>query len=485
MACDRLVAFARNLGASVTNLLRADEGVVFAYVALALPIIVGFVGLAVDVGGLYFEQRRMQVVADEAAAAGRFGLTSGMSAPLAGKAVAGRNGYTTGVAINCASGCDGRITSTSPRAGDAGAVQAVVTRARPAWLSRLSGRTSYTVVATALVTAAPSGPVCILALGTGAKDANGCTTGSAFNLNGNVTFGSDSCGVAVNSGSAPAADFKGNSINAYGGLDVCGAVSRNNNLTLQQASNLGSQHATSDPYSGATLTWLQGLSTTFPNIASSTKDVNSSTSNPGTYRNLTAGTVTASNGTFSFSGSINSGTTINGSGSANIKVATMSGGTIDAGGTSSVYIDSFNGGTLQNGIFYVNNISGSVTTSNATVVLLKSANFSGGDAPRFSAPFSDATKPNYGIAITSPTADATSGSCKSKLCMTGSSTFALTGALYFPIDASTVNLQGTASNCAQVIASVVNLGGNVKLGRKDCNLKNITGAVPGYPMLVE
>ena len=49
---------------------RLEAGQVLMTVALTLPVLVGFLGLAVDVGSLYFHKRNMQTASDAAALGG-------------------------------------------------------------------------------------------------------------------------------------------------------------------------------------------------------------------------------------------------------------------------------------------------------------------------------------------------------------------------------------------------------------------------------
>src|SRR6516164_3968761 len=57
--------------------LRADEGQALVTVALALTVLLGFTGLAVDMGVLRYEKRLQQTAADAAAIAGASNLPFG------------------------------------------------------------------------------------------------------------------------------------------------------------------------------------------------------------------------------------------------------------------------------------------------------------------------------------------------------------------------------------------------------------------------
>ena len=81
---------------------RDDRGQTIMLVALALPILLGFVGIATDLGSLFKDRRTIQTAADAAAIAGALNLSSGNWSSAA-KAASGTNGFT-----------DGRAACTSP-----------------------------------------------------------------------------------------------------------------------------------------------------------------------------------------------------------------------------------------------------------------------------------------------------------------------------------------------------------------------------------
>jgi len=58
----------------VTN-LRDESGQALVVTALVVPIMVGCIALAVDMGVLYHEKRNLQIAADAAALAGAVGLS--------------------------------------------------------------------------------------------------------------------------------------------------------------------------------------------------------------------------------------------------------------------------------------------------------------------------------------------------------------------------------------------------------------------------
>ena len=89
----RLSAILRN---RFREILRARDGAVLVYLALAMPVMVGVIGLSVDVAGWQAQKRQLQTIADAAAVAGALErLRSGTAASVEPAALidAQRNGY--------------------------------------------------------------------------------------------------------------------------------------------------------------------------------------------------------------------------------------------------------------------------------------------------------------------------------------------------------------------------------------------------------
>lgn len=86
-----------------------DRGQVVIMTALAIPVLIGFLALAVDIGVLFVAKRNVQIAADAAAMGAAMDYLyngSVTSAQNAGQADAVRNGFTNGVGgvgvtINC------------------------------------------------------------------------------------------------------------------------------------------------------------------------------------------------------------------------------------------------------------------------------------------------------------------------------------------------------------------------------------------------
>ena len=77
------------------RLHRDERGQTILLVALSLPVLIGFIGIATDVGILFKDKRTMQTAADAAAIAGALNYNNGATAwKAAARAAATANGFT-------------------------------------------------------------------------------------------------------------------------------------------------------------------------------------------------------------------------------------------------------------------------------------------------------------------------------------------------------------------------------------------------------
>src|SRR5258706_5837945 len=88
------------MGRHLTKSLRRDKnGYVLVTSSLSILVLLGFVGLSVDVGYLQFEKRRIQSAADAAAQGAAFQLASGATQDTAKTEAqydSAKNGFTDG-----------------------------------------------------------------------------------------------------------------------------------------------------------------------------------------------------------------------------------------------------------------------------------------------------------------------------------------------------------------------------------------------------
>jgi Flp pilus assembly protein TadG len=264
---DRARAMLRRLG--------ADRGGFSAVLtALALTILIGFIGLGIDVGVWQWLQRDMQEAADHAAFAAASEFSGSASSIQNGLAVAinglGLNGATftanagntpssacyTSAANNTLKICVDNLLSTG--AYNNLAWQVVISQPRPMWFSRILFSQSGTISASAIATPSSNqGHPCAMALSSNAQ--------GAFTVNGNSSSGSadatfTNCDVTAASTATNAVEaINGAAVSALhlytnGGEYVDSGSSINPAQgTTQNQSNVGGGNEFQDPY-GSSLT---------------------------------------------------------------------------------------------------------------------------------------------------------------------------------------------------------------------------------------
>lgn len=139
-----------------------ERGQTIMLVALSLPIILGFVGMATDVGSLFMDKRQMQTAADAGALAGAaaLNLASG-NITTAARAATAANGYThgsNGVTVNVN---NGPTWPTSEYHLVPNYIEVTVVKAEPTIFLALFGHSNVTVAARAVATNQAPGNGCI------------------------------------------------------------------------------------------------------------------------------------------------------------------------------------------------------------------------------------------------------------------------------------------------------------------------------------
>lgn len=245
-------AAARALAARARRFGRDREGGVLVMAALVSAGVLGFAGLAVDVGRWQLARRNLQGVADQAAYSAAVAVQAGKSATTEAKAVAATHGIVDGaggasVAVNVP-------PASGSRAGESGAVEVILRRAQTAMLSGLLLPSAPTVSARAVALVGSSG-ACVMALDPSISKAIKVSGGSIVN--------SGDCNVYADSASTDAVDLSGGSSltarNAYivGNYQVSGGSS----LNAIDALKTGVPPA-ADPYAARTMPSYSGCSKT-------------------------------------------------------------------------------------------------------------------------------------------------------------------------------------------------------------------------------
>src|SRR5215472_14239951 len=186
-----------------------EAGQALLLTAAALVVLLGFVGLGVDMGVVRYEKRLQQTAADAAAIAGATNLGYG-GVQTGAQNASGSNGFTdnTGGGACAAPPTNlgvGQVTvticngpSTGPHAGDANYVEAWVSAGQPTYFMKIFGVNVQTITARAVATnfvGATNGTSnynCLTTLGRPTASIEGT------NNNGHATLNATTCGIADN-----------------------------------------------------------------------------------------------------------------------------------------------------------------------------------------------------------------------------------------------------------------------------------------------
>ena len=389
--------------------------------ALSILVLGGFLGLAVDVGYLQYQKRRIQSAADAAAQGAAIQLgakASNDTATTEGKYDSGKNGFTDGangvtVTINIPPHSGNYTTKTST-------AEAIVKQSNPTYFMRLFDIGSVTVAARSVATVGNS-PNCIYALDPSIQD--------AFLASGGTTTVNAGCGIYVNSSNTKGLEGTG------------GACIDATNVNLVQSENDGqfptcagwptpnySQRVVTDPLAYLTAPTVPGTCD-YTNYTA----VNGATLSPGTY----CGGIT-----------VQGGITVH----LNTGLYILNGGGLTVSGASNL-ISNTGGVTFDN-------------TSSAGHSY-NSVNISGGSSTNLFAP-TDPTNPLAGILFFDRT-----GTSNDKEAISGGSGANFTGAIYFPH--SEVDYTGgsaAAGDWTIIVADKVVFSGGSSLGKDFSNYAN-------------
>jgi Putative Flp pilus-assembly TadE/G-like len=179
---------------------RDERGQTLILVALSLPLLIGFVGIATDVGALFKDKRTLQTAADAAAIAGALNYNYGSTAwKAAAKAASAANGFTDG--------SNGVIVKTptmptwpsSNYYNKSGYIEVTITKPEPTIFLALFGFSSVTVQARAVAGLGP-GSTCVYTVG---------STGNDVNVSNGANLAFTGCGLLDDSDSANALTVSG------------------------------------------------------------------------------------------------------------------------------------------------------------------------------------------------------------------------------------------------------------------------------------
>jgi len=199
---------------------RNQKGAVVALFAVMLPAFIGALGLAIDTGATYEQNRRMQTAADAGALAAAQEIKAENWGGVTNAALGGaaQNGFEPspdlGVGVDVY-----RPPITGVFKGDGEYVEVIVTEPQPLYFMRLFKDTPDDIRARAVAGTSPS-DTCLLV-----KNAH---DQSSFDVGGNATVRLKDCGVTVNSDSSRAAINNGSGILEASAVSIVGGYDGDN-----------------------------------------------------------------------------------------------------------------------------------------------------------------------------------------------------------------------------------------------------------------
>lgn len=314
------------------QVLADERGDVLLLGAVGMVAIVAFAGLAIDVGQMRLDKRRLQAAADAAAMAGALeisncsGTAHCTNMQNAAKQALVENGFSasgitvvtqcgsssaTGVILTLNNGpCALGSKTNDPNYGDTNYVEAQVSQPQAMTFARVLGINSYRVSARGEA-GQGSSQYCLYTDASNTSKTGGVA--NALLINGTATL-TATCGIMDDSGASPALILNGGDKVTATSFDVVGSIINNGSNTVSPTPSTGAS-PTGDPLSYLTPPSTGGcLQSNY--IANS----GSVTLNAGTYCGTTifngGVTVTFNPGTYVFTGTVilNGGVNATGSG---------------------------------------------------------------------------------------------------------------------------------------------------------------------------
>ncbi|SPE27745.1 conserved hypothetical protein [Acidobacteriia bacterium SbA2] len=288
-------------------MLRKDEkGQALYIAAMSMLVLMGFLGLGIDMGVLRYERRLQQSAADAAAIAGASNLAyGGNAAAVAGaQKASAQNGFAdnTGGTLSCsgATAAIGTICvqvnnppSIGPHSAGANAssyVEVLVSTVQSTYFMQVLGVKKSTVTARAVAgnLSPGSGGACVYTLD---PYTDGITIG--ISINGHPALNAPNCGVADDGNF----DTKGGAYSVTAGyVSVSGQIVGKDNVTCTDGQTASECPAGGAPPAADPLAYLTPPIADPPPPPANYPALNTSSIQPGTYN----GASFAGNGTFVF-----------------------------------------------------------------------------------------------------------------------------------------------------------------------------------------
>jgi hypothetical protein len=278
--------------------------------AIAMVVLCGFAGLAIDMGTLRYQKRLQQTAADSAAIAGTQNLEFGSGVTIGAQNASAQNGFTDngGGAVSTCTAAGAAIgticvqvnnpPATGPHSGTPNAakyVEVLVSMVQPTYFMQIFGVNSQVITARAVATNVSGGTNtnCLYTLGpptsaiigidaTGHADINAPNCG--IGDNGNLDTTGNSYTVKANTISVA-----GQCLGSHCGSPDTQCTAYANNTCPQ--SSLNNAPGTSDPFTGMVPPTQPAASSSCPDAACNYVSASNSTATiqPGTYNSITIG----------------------------------------------------------------------------------------------------------------------------------------------------------------------------------------------------
>ena len=419
------------VGAALAALRRARRGSVTTVVAAAAPVLIGFMGMAIDTTYWETAKVRMQGSADMAAVAAGRAYKAGANFTTEAVAVLAANGYANGTSNISVS-----ISQPPPSgtyAGNPHAIQVSVTQAQRSFFSNVLGVSPPTLTTKSVVAppSAAGGGACVIALG---------TSGETVTVNGSNLVDTQFCNFYNNSVSSGGTRLVGGGTIKVRSAYLSGNWTGSGSFVTMNAMHMNASPV-ADPYAD------RGL----PAVPTRCDANNTTLSASANY-------AAKPDGFFVFCRGLKL--------VANDKTLNLGPG---------IYV--------IDGDQFTINAGWTINASNATIYLTKVAasgyaelKVNGQQVFNLTAP---TTGPTRGIAVmmhpSAPAANTVS--------FGGGSTMNITGALYTPSTQITVSGNNGSSACTQVVAHSVVLNGNNTF-KHDCAGIGVADPPGSMPALV-
>lgn len=334
----------------LTRLANDRHGAAAPMAALGMVVVLGFVGMGVDIGHNYVQRRTAQHAADSAAFSGAVALDRGVGDPAAeARAVAVQYGFDpAAVAVNLP-------PLTGPNASRAGHVEVLIERPGHRFFSALLDVAAPKIRARAVGRIGQPGDACVVALNGSARATASFAGATDIVLNG--------CSLFANSSSDSALELSGNSRLTAKSVGVVGgyAQSSNSNISTQQGIHTG-QAPIEDPYKDVEIPEYKNRPCDFSSKQVPTGLYGRSDGQPfvfcGGLQINSRDTVTLRPGTYVIDGGdllVNGGATLTSNGPVTIILTSRTGldhGSIDIRGGAEVKLTAPTSGDLSGLVFF-------------------------------------------------------------------------------------------------------------------------------------